>query len=118
MSKVDYRSFCALDPFFSVVMEGLSKYTDGEHYFDTLADDVDYGPLPCEAEAEVAFQQVPHVDDELLLNRLVDAVIAIDPVDRRLREGTVRVEIERASRSRVCQREGDQRHEKHRGNDQ
>jgi len=40
MSEVDYRSFCALDPFFSVVMEGLSKYTDGEHYFDTLADDV------------------------------------------------------------------------------
>jgi ketosteroid isomerase-like protein len=33
-------SIHTLDPFFSVVMEGLSKYTDGEHYFDTLADDV------------------------------------------------------------------------------
>ena len=40
MSKDDYSAFHALDPFFSVVMEGLSKYTDGEHYFDTLADDV------------------------------------------------------------------------------
>ena len=40
MSKDDYSAFHALDPFFSVVMEGLSKYTDGEHYFDTLVDDV------------------------------------------------------------------------------
>jgi len=40
MSKDGYSAFRALDPFFSVVMEGLSKYTDGEHYFDTLADDV------------------------------------------------------------------------------
>jgi uncharacterized protein len=40
MSDNDYGAFRALDPFFSVVMEGLSKYTDGEHYFDTLADDV------------------------------------------------------------------------------
>ena len=40
MSKDDYSAFRALDPFFAVVMEGLSKYTDGEHYFDTLADDV------------------------------------------------------------------------------
>jgi len=37
MSKDDYSAFHALDPFFSIVMEGLSKYTDGEHYFDTLA---------------------------------------------------------------------------------
>src|SRR5258708_24073614 len=40
MSKDDYGAFRALDPFFSVVMTGLWKYTDGEHYFDTLADDV------------------------------------------------------------------------------
>jgi len=40
MAKGDYRGFQALDPFFAVVMEGLSKYADGEHYFDTLADDV------------------------------------------------------------------------------
>jgi len=40
MFKDDYSLFRALDPFFSVVMEGFSKYVDGEHYFDTLADDV------------------------------------------------------------------------------
>jgi hypothetical protein len=34
MSKDDYSAFHALDPFFSIVMEGLSKYTDGEHNFD------------------------------------------------------------------------------------
>jgi ketosteroid isomerase-like protein len=40
MPKSDYTAFSALDPFFDVVMEGLSKFADGEHYFDTLADDV------------------------------------------------------------------------------
>jgi uncharacterized protein len=40
MPKSDYTAFFALDPFFEVVMEGLSKFVDGEHYFDTLADDV------------------------------------------------------------------------------
>ena len=34
MPKSDYT------PFFDVVMEGLAKFVDGEHYFDTLADDV------------------------------------------------------------------------------
>jgi uncharacterized protein len=40
MLKSDYGNFRALDPFFAVVMEGLSKFVDGEHYFDTLDDDV------------------------------------------------------------------------------
>jgi ketosteroid isomerase-like protein len=40
MPKRDYAAFRALDPFFAVMMEGLSKFVDGEHYFDTLADDV------------------------------------------------------------------------------
>jgi uncharacterized protein len=40
MPKSDYRNFRALDPFFTVVMEGLSKFVDGEHYFDTLDDNV------------------------------------------------------------------------------
>ncbi len=40
MPKSDYAAFHALDPFFEVVMEGLSPFVDGEHYFDTLADDV------------------------------------------------------------------------------
>jgi ketosteroid isomerase-like protein len=40
MSSDDYGAYHALDPFFAVVMEGLSTYTDGAHYFDTLAEDV------------------------------------------------------------------------------
>ena len=40
MPKSDYTAFFALDPFFDIVMEGLAKFVDGEHYFDTLADDV------------------------------------------------------------------------------
>src|SRR5258705_10504625 len=40
MPRSDYTAFFALDPFFDVVMEGLSKFVDGENYFDTLADDV------------------------------------------------------------------------------
>ena len=36
----DYAAYRALDPFFAVVMKGLSKFVDGEHYFDTLDDDV------------------------------------------------------------------------------
>jgi ketosteroid isomerase-like protein len=40
MPKSDYTDFHALDPFFDVVMQGLSPFVDGEHYFDTLADDV------------------------------------------------------------------------------
>ena len=42
MPKSDYTAFRALDPFFEVVMEGLSKFVDGEHYFDTLADGVQF----------------------------------------------------------------------------
>jgi uncharacterized protein len=40
MSEGDYKTFRALDPFFAVVMEGLSKFVDGDHYFDTLDDNV------------------------------------------------------------------------------
>jgi uncharacterized protein len=40
MAKGDYAAFRALDPFFAVVMKGLSKFVDGDHYFDTLDDDV------------------------------------------------------------------------------
>jgi ketosteroid isomerase-like protein len=40
MPKSDYTAFSALDPFFNIVMEGLTNFVDGEHYFDTLADDV------------------------------------------------------------------------------
>jgi uncharacterized protein len=34
------EDFQALDPFFRVIEEGLRGYTDGEHFFDLLAEDV------------------------------------------------------------------------------
>ena len=39
MSNADYAAFKALDPFFNVVQKGLREFVDGEHYFDTIADD-------------------------------------------------------------------------------
>jgi uncharacterized protein len=39
MPKAEYAAHEALNPFFEVVMKGLSGLVDGEHYFDTFADD-------------------------------------------------------------------------------
>jgi uncharacterized protein len=37
--KADYKVFEALNPFFKVVLTGLSGLVDGEHYFDMFAED-------------------------------------------------------------------------------
>jgi ketosteroid isomerase-like protein len=34
-----YAAFTALDPFFEISLQGLAGLIDGEHYFDTIADD-------------------------------------------------------------------------------
>jgi ketosteroid isomerase-like protein len=39
MPDQEYAAYKAMDPFFAVVMEGLNGLVDGEHYFDTFADD-------------------------------------------------------------------------------
>ena len=39
MPKGEYEIFEALNPFFEVVIEGLRGLVDGEHYFDTIAED-------------------------------------------------------------------------------
>lgn len=39
MSDPRYAVFKALDPFFAVVQRGLAGLVDGEHYFETIADD-------------------------------------------------------------------------------
>jgi ketosteroid isomerase-like protein len=39
MPNSEYAAFKALDPFFEVVQKGLSPFVDGEHYFDTIAED-------------------------------------------------------------------------------
>jgi ketosteroid isomerase-like protein len=38
-AEADYEVFEALNPFFAVVLRGLSGLVDGEHYFDTFAED-------------------------------------------------------------------------------
>jgi uncharacterized protein len=35
-----YAAFKALDPFFEISLQGLAGLVDGDHYFDTMADDV------------------------------------------------------------------------------
>lgn len=39
MTKVQYKVFEALNPFFGVVMEGIRGLVDGKHHFDTFAED-------------------------------------------------------------------------------
>ena len=39
MAESQYKAFEALDPFFEVVLKGLSGLVDGKHYFDAFADD-------------------------------------------------------------------------------
>ena len=39
MPNAKYAGFEALDPFFEVVQKGLSDFVDGDHYFDTIAED-------------------------------------------------------------------------------
>jgi ketosteroid isomerase-like protein len=39
MKESKYAVFEALNPFFEIVLRGLSGLVDGEHYFDTFADD-------------------------------------------------------------------------------
>ena len=39
MPNAKYAGFEALDPFFEIIQKGLSEFVDGDHYFDTIADD-------------------------------------------------------------------------------
>ena len=38
MTDPKYKAFKALDPFFDIVQQGLAGQVDGDHYFDTIAD--------------------------------------------------------------------------------
>jgi ketosteroid isomerase-like protein len=42
MSNPNYTAFTALDPFFNIVQQGLAGLVDGDHYFDTIADDAEF----------------------------------------------------------------------------
>jgi ketosteroid isomerase-like protein len=38
MTHPKYKAFAALDPFFDIVQRGLAGRVDGNHYFETIAD--------------------------------------------------------------------------------
>jgi uncharacterized protein len=42
MTGPKYAAFTALDPFFNIVHQGLAGLVDGDHYFDTIADDAEF----------------------------------------------------------------------------
>jgi uncharacterized protein len=42
MTDPKYVAFKALDPFFNIVQQGLAGLVDGDHYFDTIADDAEF----------------------------------------------------------------------------
>lgn len=39
MADPKYAAFAALNPFFEISLQGLAGLIDGDHYFDTIADD-------------------------------------------------------------------------------
>ena len=39
MSEAKYAAYEALEPFFEILLKGLSGVVDGDHYFDTIAED-------------------------------------------------------------------------------
>lgn len=38
MTDPQYKAFTALNPFFDIVRQGLAGQVDGDHYFDTIAE--------------------------------------------------------------------------------
>ncbi len=42
MSDPKYAAFTALDPFFEISQQGLAGLFDGDHYFDTIAEDAEF----------------------------------------------------------------------------
>ena len=74
MTDPKYAAFTALDPFFDIVQQGLAGLVDGDHYFDTIADEAEF-------ESRYHFPDGPrHVDDDnarvlrSVNNELVSAV--------------------------------------------
>ena len=42
MSEAKYAAYEALGPFCEIIMRGLSGVVDGDHYFDTIAEDATF----------------------------------------------------------------------------
>ena len=79
--KSKYAAFAALDPFFDVIQRGLAGLVDGEHYFDTIADDAvfefryDFPGWPRRTESRDALMALYRgYGDGIVLNR-ADALV-------------------------------------------
>jgi hypothetical protein len=93
--KPKYAAFSALDPFFEVVQRGLSGLVEGEHYFDTIAQNAtfefryDIAGWPKRVETRDALMVlyrgygesiVLHGGDGLVVHRCDDGrVVVIEP---------------------------------------
>jgi ketosteroid isomerase-like protein len=90
--KPRYAEFSALDPFFEVVQRGLSGFVDGEHYFDTIAENAifefryDIGGWPKRVEGRDALMAlyrgygesiVLYRGDELVVHRRDDGRVIV-----------------------------------------
>ena len=67
MPKRDYAAFRALDLFFAVVMEGLSMFVNGEHYFDTLDDDVLFEILATDTPYDNRFVSIATIENRKIV---------------------------------------------------
>src|SRR5579863_3727820 len=92
MTKTQYDVFEALNPFFEVVMEGLRGLVDGDHYFDTIAEDALFEfryhfpgwPLTIRGRADVMASYSGygktiklHSGDAVVVHRSVDSRVVI-----------------------------------------
>jgi uncharacterized protein len=92
MTDPKYAAFRALDPFFDIVRQGLAGLVDGDHYFDTIADDAVFEfryifpGLPQRLDSREALMAlyvgygdniVLHGADELVVHRSQDPRVVI-----------------------------------------
>jgi ketosteroid isomerase-like protein len=73
-----YAAFKALDPFFNIVQQGLAGLVDGDHYFDTIADDAVF-------EFRYIFPGWPlRIDGDNIVLRRADALVTHRSQDPRV----------------------------------
>jgi ketosteroid isomerase-like protein len=88
----EYQAFTALDPFFDIVQQGLAGEVDGDHYFDTIAENAvfefryifpGWPPMVNSREALMALYAgygnniILHGADALVVHRSQDAGVVI-----------------------------------------
>jgi len=92
MPKTRYSKFEALNPYFEVVQKGLAGLVDGEHFFDTFADDAVFEsrydlpgwPMRIRGRANLMAQLSGYGDnirlhsgDHLIVHRSLDSRVVI-----------------------------------------